>query len=465
MVPKKVIIIIFATENKQITIMKAYHKRLIDQELIQWSSTKDRKPLLLRGARQVGKTSAVHHFAKHFDYFAEVDFNERKDIQYLFEGSFSPQEICQYLSIHLQTPIISGKTLLFFDEIQACPAAINRLRYFYEKYPELHLIAAGSLLEFALEELPSYGVGRIRSLFMYPFSFEEFLWATNNEALSQLINQSAPSRPLPPPLHEQALKLLRQFLVIGGMPAVVSRFCDDGNLLECQRILSKLIQSFRDDFAKYRKRVPSSRIDATFRSVAEQGLGKFVYNKVDCEANTAQIRTALETLILAGLVYPVTHTSANGIPLGAEINEKYRRMLLCDTGLAQRLLNLEITDILSSDELQVVNRGSIAEMFIGTELIKAASCYSPQPLYCWHREKAGSNAEVDYVVQVGANIYPIEVKSGMKGSMQSMRLFMKLKNSPIGIRSSLENFCTYEDIDVYPLYAIKNIFSGKRLIK
>ncbi|MGM9760847.1 MAG: ATP-binding protein, partial [Parabacteroides sp.] len=325
--------------------MREYHKRLIDQELILWSSTKDRKPLLLRGARQVGKTSAVHHFAKQFEYFAEVDFNERKDVYYLFEGSYSPQEICRYLSIHLQTPIVAGKTLLFFDEIQACPAAINRLRYFYEKYPELHLIAAGSLLEFALEELPSYGVGRIRSLFMYPFSFEEFLWATNNEPLSQLINQSSPSMPLPAPLHEQALRQLRLFLVLGGMPAVVSRFCDDGDVLECQHILSELIQSFRDDFAKYRKRVPSSRIDATFRSVAEQGLGKFVYNRVDCEASTVQIRTALDTLILAGLVYPVTHTSANGLPLGAEVNEKYRRMLLCDTGLAQRLLNLEIADI------------------------------------------------------------------------------------------------------------------------
>lgn len=437
--------------------MNKYYKRKIDHELESWASANERKPLLLRGARQVGKTSAVRHLGEKFKHFVQVDFNERHDVHYLFEGTYSPQEICQILSVLLRTPIVAGETLLFFDEIQACPPAINRLRYFFEKFPELHLIAAGSLLEFALETLPSYGVGRVRSIFMYPFSFEEYLWATGNEALATMINASSPDKPLPQPIHEQALRLLRVFLVIGGMPAVVARYCKDGNLLECQNILSELVLSFRDDFAKYRNKVLSSRIDATFRSIAEQGLGKFVYNRVDTDASTAQIKTAVETLILAGLVYPVTHSSANGIPLGAEINEKYRRMILLDTGLLQRILNLDISDILSSNDIQVVNRGAIAETFIGTELVKSASCYSPYPLYCWHREKAGSNAEVDYVVQLGARILPVEVKSGSKGSMQSMRLFMEAKGIAMGIRTSLENFSSYEDILVYPLYAIRNI--------
>ena len=437
--------------------MNKYYKRKIDHELESWASANERKPLLLRGARQVGKTSAVRHLGEKFKHFVQVDFNERHDVHYLFEGTYSPQEICQMLSVLLRTPIVAGETLLFFDEIQACPPAINRLRYFFEKFPELHLIAAGSLLEFALETLPSYGVGRVRSIFMYPFSFEEYLWATGNEALATMINASSPDKPLPQPIHEQALRLLRVFLVIGGMPAVVARYCEDGNLLECQNILNELVLSFRDDFAKYRNKVPSSRIDATFRSIAEQGLGKFVYNRVDTDASTVQIKTAVETLILAGLVYPVTHSSANGIPLGAEINEKYRRMILLDTGLLQRILNLDISDILSSNDLQVVNRGAIAETFIGTELVKSASCYSPYPLYCWHREKAGSNAEVDYVVQLGARILPIEVKSGSKGSMQSMRLFMEAKGIAKGLRTSLENFSSYEDILVYPLYAIRNI--------
>lgn len=441
--------------------MKQYFRRIIDEELSNWAKSDDRKPLLLRGARQVGKTSAVNHLGEQFEYFAKVDFNDRQDLGYLFEGSYSPQEICRMLSVLLHVPIEAGKTLLFFDEIQACPSAINRLRYFYENYPEQHLIAAGSLLEFALETLPSYGVGRIRSIFMYPFSFTEFLWACGNEALAEIIDSASPEQPLPLPLHEEAVRQLRIFLMLGGMPAVVAQYCYTGNILECQNILSELVTSFRDDFAKYRKKVPSSCIDATFRAIAEQGIGKFVYSRVDTDLTSAQIKSALETLILAGLVYPVTHTSANGIPLGAEINEKYRRIILFDTGLIQRILNLDLAGILSSEDLLVVNRGAIAEVFVATELVKAASCYSPYPLYCWHREKSGSNAEVDYVVQSGHNIYPVEVKSGVKGSMQSMRLFMETKNITRGIRTSLENFSTYGNILVYPLYAVKNILARR----
>ncbi|MDE7377474.1 MAG: AAA family ATPase [Paraprevotella sp.] len=331
--------------------MEKYYKRNIDNILLDWSKEQNRKPLLLRGARQVGKTTAIRHLADHFEYFAEIDFNDRKDIHYLFDGTYSPLEICQLLSILIRVPIIPGRTLLFFDEIQSCPAAINRLRYFYEKYPEIHLIAAGSLLEFALESLPSYGVGRIRSIFMYPFSFEEFLWASGDEFLAKAINQASPQNPLPEAIHNQAIRQLKAFLVLGGMPDVVARYCEDGNILECQRILSELILSFRDDFAKYRNKVPALRIDAVFRSVAEQGLGKFVYNRVNSDGNTEQIRTALETLILAGLIYPVTHTSANGIPLGAEINEKYRRMIYMDTGLLQCILNLDLSDFFASSDI------------------------------------------------------------------------------------------------------------------
>lgn len=439
--------------------MSTYYIRRIDKDLTAWKDSAERKPLLLRGARQVGKTSAVRHLAGSFDNFAEVDFNERTDLHYLFDGSYSPREICRLLSVHLQTPVTPGSTLLFLDEIQACPQAINRLRYFYEKYPEMHVIAAGSLLEFALEALPSYGVGRIRSIYMYPFSFEEFLWASGNEGLASMINAASPLSPLPAALHEQALRLLRLFLVTGGMPAVVAQYCKDGDMLECQNILGDLIISYRDDFAKYRRRVPSSRIDAVFRSVAEQGQGKFVFTRVNAALNAEQARAALDTLILAGLVYPVTHTSANGIPLGAEINEKYRRMVLCDTGLLQRILGLDISEMFASKDMQVINRGAIAETFVATEIVKASSCYVPQALYCWHRERSGSNAEVDYVVQSGSEIYPVEVKSGTKGTMQSMRVFLQSKGLTKGIRTSMENFGAVDDVLIYPLYAIGNIIT------
>lgn len=436
-----------------------YYYRHIDEVLQDWAYSSNRKPLLMRGARQVGKTTAIRHLAESFEYYLEIDFIERKDIHYLFNDNYSPKDICQMLSAMFNIPIIENRTLVFFDEIQACPAAINKLRYFYERLAGLHVIAAGSLLEFALENLPSYGVGRIRSIFMFPFSFDEFVRASVGQGLAQCIAQASPEKPLPQPLHEQAIKLLRHFLVLGGMPAVVAEYCNTGSITECQRILSDLVQSFRDDFSKYHSRVPVMRIDTVYRAVAEQGLGKFSYSRVDGQLNNEQIRKALHILKLAGLIYPVTHSSSNGMPLGAEINEKYQRMIFMDTGLLQHVLGLNIANIFNPEtDLQLINKGALAETYVGCEIMKAASPYMQNNLYCWHREKSGSNAEVDYVVQLGESIKPIEVKSGSKGSMQSMRIFLEQKKIPWGIRTSLENFSTYDDIKVYPLYAIRNIF-------
>lgn len=438
-----------------------YAARKIDKTLFEWKNNADRKPLLLRGARQVGKTSAVRNLAKSFEYYIEIDFlnSENADIAKLFEENISINSLCQRIAVVKNIPVEEGKTLVFLDEIQACPKAIEKLRYFYEQKPNLHLIAAGSLLEFALEELPSFGVGRIRSVFMYPLCFEEFLSFQNLNVLCDEMNAALPNKPLPDVFHKKLLFELRNFLLLGGMPEVVSTWCTTHDFLKCEQIQNDLLISYQDDFSKYRKRVPASRIQETFRSVAEQGQGKFVYKKVNPDLRTEQIKTALETLLLAGLVYPVIHTSANGIPLGAEVREDYKRMIYFDTGLLQRQLNLKVSDILVSDDLSLINKGAIAETFIGNELIKASSFYEKAELYCWHREVAGSNAEVDYVIQKGDEIIPIEVKSSAKGSMQSLRQFLALKNRPYGIRTSLENFCEYEDIKVIPLYAIKNVYN------
>ena len=435
-----------------------YTERKIDNTLLEWKNEKDRKPLLLRGARQVGKTSAVRHLAESFEYYIEIDFlsSDNSDIAALFSQSISTKELCQKIAVIKGIPLEEGKTLLFLDEIQSCPKAIEKLRYFYEQIPNLHLIAAGSLLEFALEELPSFGVGRIRSVFMYPLSFEEFLTFQNLNALRDEMNNASPQKPLDEIFHKRLLQEFRNFLILGGMPEVDSYWCETHDFLKCRQIQNDLVISYNDDFSNNKKRIPASRIQEVFRSVAIQGQGKFVYKKANPDLRTDQIKSALETLILAGLVYPVTHTCANGIPLGAELREDYKRMIYFDTGLLQRQLNLKAEDILVSDDFDVINKGAIAETFVGTELMKAGSFYEKNELYCWHRENAGSNAEVDYVIQNGSEIIPIEVKASKKGSMQSLRRFLALKGKPYGIRTSLENFCEYDDIKVYPLYAIKN---------
>jgi len=436
----------------------SYFSRSIDAELLAWSKEPDHKVLLLRGARQVGKSSAVRHLGKNFSHFLEVNFEEDTEARSFFEkGSLSPQPICELLAIKYGTPIIPGKTLLFFDEIQACIPAISSLRYFYEKMPNLHVVAAGSLLEFALEEIPSFGVGRITSMFMYPFSFYEFLNALGENLLVDAIRNASTEKPLHEAIHGKSVELLKRFLAVGGMPEAVVKYAKTNDLLQAQTVLSSLLVALKNDFAKYKKHVPLSRLHEVFVSVVHQAEGKFVYEKAAAQASNVQVKRALELLIMAGLVYPVVHTAASGIPLGAEVNPKFQRMFLLDTGLFQRVLGLDMAQIFVTNDFKTINRGAIAELFVGLELVKGSSCYNPSSLYYWQREKSQSSAQVDFLIQKGEQIIPIEVKSGTQGAMQSMHLFMKKKNVAKGVRTSLENFAHYENIDVYPMYAISNL--------
>jgi len=432
-----------------------YLQRKIDNDLLSWAKENNRKPILLRGARQVGKSSAVRHLAKQFDHFLEINFELDKNAREIFEkGDLSPQRLCQELAVIYEKQIIPGKTLLFLDEIQRSLPAISSLRFFFEKYGELHVIAAGSLLEFALQELPSFGVGRVRSMFMYPMNFYEFLNACNHQLLLQAIQNANINNPLPDAIHKKAIELLKIFLIIGGMPEVISAYVNDNDLLSCQRVLDDLVISLRSDFSKYKEKVPTLQISTVFDSVAVQTGKKFIFSNISNDYSHKQLKEGLELLKMSGLVIPVIHSAANGIPLGAEIDVKKQKMILLDTGILQRLLNLPLSDLLISNDFALVNKGSIAEIFTGLELLKSASCYEQINLYYWHRENKSSNAEVDYVIQTGKNIIPIEVKSSTKGAMQSMRLFLEEKKSSFGIRTSLENFGELPDIKIVPLYAI-----------
>lgn len=395
----------------------------------------------------------MRQLAQHFEYFAEINFDENPDYAKIFENRPSPQEICQQIAVLTNTPIQEGKILLFLDEIQSCTEAIGSIRYFYEKMPDLHLIAAGSLLEFALAEIPSFGVGRIRSMFLYPLSFSEFLRAKDETLLLEMISTASASNPIPELIHRKLLKTLRTFITIGGMPEVVKSYVQQGDLLEVQRILNDLLLSMQDDFAKYKANVAPARIKEVFDAVALQMGTKFTYTYPNSTLNNKQIKEALELLTMAGIIYPVTHSSANGIPLGAEINPKKRKFLLYDTGIFQRLLDLNISEILLENTLNAINKGNIAELYAGLELLKINSPYEKTALYYWHREAKSSQAEVDYVIQLDNKIVPLEVKSGTKGSMKSMRMFLAEKGLDQGIRLSLENYSEYENIESKPLYA------------
>ena len=434
---------------------KKYYKRLIDSILLDWKNDVYKKPLLLRGARQVGKSSAVRHLGEQFDNYVEINFEENKAIARLFNQNLTVQQIVENLSVIYNTQIIEGKTLLFFDEIQSCIPAISSLRFFYEQLPDLHIIAAGSLLEFALAELPSFGVGRVRSMFLYPFSFDEFLAASGENLLLEIKQKATVNAPLQEVVHQKLLNLLQKFLILGGMPEVVAHYLNNGNLLDAQQILDDLYLSFKADFTKYNKKVPTTRLTDVFEAVVKQTGGKFVPSKALPTANHSQIKGALDLLIMAGLVIPITHTAANGLPLGAETDPRRRKMMLLDTGIFQRVLGLDLSEILL--DTHFINKGAIAEMFFGLEILKYASPFKQNDLYYWHREAATSSAEIDYVLQRGKDILPIEIKSSQRGSMQSLFLFLRAKNTPIGYRFSLENFSTYQNIHALPLYAVSNL--------
>jgi predicted AAA+ superfamily ATPase len=294
-------------------------------------------------------------------------------------------------------------------------------------------------------------------MFLYPFSFGEFLIAANADMLRKAIKEASPEQPLPEALHLKALDLYKRFLILGGMPKVISTYFESGDLLSCQRMLDGLILAYEDDFSKYKKTTSPLLLRMVFKSVVEQNGNKYMYSKALPDTNHLQVKDALEFLTMAGLILPVTHSAANGIPLGAEINPKMRKFIVFDSGIFQCILGLKLSDILINSDFASINKGAIAELNVGLELVKSASCYQRQNLYYWHREAKSSNAEVDYIIQQNEKILPIEVKSGTKGSMQSMQIFMETKKIDMGIRTSQENFSKFQNIVVYPLYAISNL--------
>ncbi len=434
-------------------------RRTVIHTLKEWKSSENHKVLLLRGARQVGKTYVARELGRDFKYFIEVNFEKDSDVGRIFEQNLDPKRICESLSAYYGVAIIERETLLFFDEIQSCPKAIQALRFFYESVPQLHVIAAGSLLEFALADLPSWGVGRIRSIFMHPMSFDEFLLAQNEDAIIELKKIASPERPLEQVFHDKLNEYLKKFLLIGGMPEVVKTYINNStDITKVQQVLSDITISYYDDFAKYKNRSPLLRLREVFGSVVRQAGGKYIYSNAGALSNPAQAKEALDLLEMAGLVHKVYHSSGQGIPLGAEVNFKKFKALFLDTGIFLQNAGLKMSEYLLAENTEMLNKGNLAEIFVGLELLKYADIHVKEQLYYWHREQRGSNAEVDYLIEQKGRVMPVEVKSGTTGKMQSMNLFIEERKALKGIRISLENFSKYGKIEVVPLYAVSNLF-------
>jgi len=435
-------------------------QRLISYHLKQWQKEPNRKPILLRGARQVGKTYAVRQLQEAFsgDYL-ELNLELTPRVKEIFLKDLEPARIIRELSLLTGKTITPGKTLLFLDEIQETPEAISSLRYFYEKLPELHVIAAGSLLDFSIDSI-SIPVGRISFLYMHPLSFMEFLKAIQQDLLIKEILHHSVEVAFPETVHQKLLEYLATYMAVGGMPEAVKCWVETQNLARCSTIHHELVDTYRQDFQKYSKKLQLKYVDLLFNKVPLQ-LGKMIkFSRFSEDYRKRELAPCLDLLAKANILYKVTQTSAHGIPLGAEAYPDKYKLIFLDVALSQAVLGANLKEWILKAQQEFINKGALTEAMIGQELLAYSDPHKQPYLYYWQREERASNAEVDYLVQKNEKIIPIEVKSGFGGTMKSMQLFLQSHpNSNYGIRFSMHNYSVFDKIHSYPLYAVAGVFA------
>ena len=394
-------------------------ERLIIAQLVKWKISNRRKPLLIRGARQVGKTYSVVEFAKsHFEgRVHSFNFEKNPELHSIFDLNLDSNRILAELEFVLNTKIIPESDLLFFDEIQECPKAIMSLRYFYEQNPKLHVIAAGSLLEFALQDI-SFPVGRLQMIFMQPMTFEEFLIANGKKLLAKEIKKHNHR------LSDTVVKLVNtemyNYFIVGGMPECVKTFVNSNSFVDVIGIQSDLIATFRQDFSKYAGHSDKRCLNSVLDSIAAKIGGQIKYSKLAENFTNSTIKKAFELLETARLFTKVRASSPSGIPLGASVSQKKFKAVFLDIGLLSNLNGFYLNRAISKQKLMTAFNGKMAEQFVGQELRSSIS----ENLYYWSRDARGSNAETDYIVECDGEIVPIEVKSGKSGSLKSLHLLL-----------------------------------------
>ncbi|MDO8836378.1 MAG: ATP-binding protein [Vicinamibacterales bacterium] len=406
--------------------------RSISEQLSAWRGRPDRKPLVVRGARQVGKTHLVEHWGRlAFDGVVTIDLEREHHLHSVFDQP-DPARLLQELALLKGQRLVPGAHLLFLDEIQACPKALAVLRYFAELVPDLHVIAAGSLLDFALRDF-AHGmpVGRVEYLFLYPLSFEEFVRATEGDALADLLRSYHVGDSISPAVDGQLTTALRHYLLVGGMPAAVQAYAQQAPLVDVQRIQYSIVATMQDDFAKYGARGQQDVLRRAYRYVAQHVGRKVKYVNISPDRRGVDVRGALDLLAMSRAVHLVHHTSANGVPLGAEASEKHFKSLFMDVGLVNQVCGL---GLVPCDQVLTVNEGALAEQLVGQELLVSAPSYQDAPLFYWHREARSANAEVDYVISEGQEVLPVEVKAARGGALRSVFQFLSEKRRTKAVR-------------------------------
>lgn len=402
--------------------------------LQEWRHRTDRKPLIVRGARQVGKSWLVREFGKEFRNFVEINFDETPESESLFQTN-DIGEVIQLIEAERGTNLVPGETLLFLDEIQNAPSVLPTLRYFYEKIPELHVIAAGSLLDFLLSESQfSMPVGRIEFMFLAPLSYEEYLMASSEDRLLDYIKSFTLKRSIPESIHRKCQTYLRNYFIVGGMPEAVDLWIQQKDLNQIQRCHSNIRQTYEADFSKYSKKANPEHLRTVFRKLPRLIGNKIRYVNIDRYEKPADLSKAIKQLSSAGIITLVYHSDGNGIPLNAQRNDRKFKAIFLDTGLYSAALSLRLSDLSDLENALLINSGALAEQFVGQQLLNLPMPWEEPEMHYWHREKRGSSAEVDYLISMGTEIIPVEVKAGKTGSLRSLHVFACGKSSKLGLR-------------------------------
>lgn len=388
--------------------------------LYSWSANPQRKPLLLRGARQVGKSFLVDQFG--FEKFGvnyiKFDFEAKPQLKKIFEDSLEPKDVIPRLELLANKNIVDSQSLIFFDEIQACPSALLALKYFKEQRPDLHLIAAGSLLEFALETV-SFPVGAVQTLTLYPMCFYEFLRAIGKDKSAEIINSSPCA--LSEFEHDALLQDYKNFLFVGGLPEAVKIYSETGSILRATEVQSDLTKMYEADFNKYGRKVNLECLRQVFKASPQRLTKPLKFRHLSDDFSVPTIKGAVNVLCMAQVLHKVSSVNPIGLPLGASASPKLFKLIMLDIGLIHGLSKMLVDFEFDKKDILFSYRGLLAEQAVGQALL----AQSADDIFTWYRPVSGSQAEVDFVISKSGNVIPIEVKSGQFGKLKSLHIFLK----------------------------------------
>lgn len=433
-------------------------ERALIQKLVDWKNNPARKPLILKGVRQCGKTYLLKEFGKrYYEDTAYFNFEETEALKSVFEKDYDTKRILFELGLHCRKTIHPGKTLLFFDEIQECGRAITAMKYFCENAPEYHIVCACSLLGIALQKQLSFPVGKVDFFTLYPMNFLEFLRAGDEEVLADYIEQFKKGEDLPAVVTEKLELMLKKYYVTGGMPEVVKTWFETNSIEQVESVQQAIINSYELDFAKHAPAKDFPKLSAIWRSIPEQLAKentKFIFSHVKKGWRFKDLEDALEWLIAAGLVYKVCKIEKPYIPLSSNADDTAFKLYMSDVGILRKLSKLPYEVVLDATPHFREFKGSMTENYVLCELIQSVD----DTAYYW---SSGNTAEVDFIIQSGAEIIPIEVKPEKNVKARSLAEYRKKYEPKYAVKTSMNNDTIGEEVLNIPLYMISQLESFK----